>query len=51
MTSMDHPDYSIIEIGQNTEISGVLGKLAVTQTPVENYQLMLVLLLSLRLLW
>ena len=39
----DHPNYWIIEIGQNTEKSPVnLRRLAVTQTPVRNYQLTLV---------
>ena len=38
----DHPNYSIVEIGQNTEKSpGDLRRLAVTQTPVENHQLTL----------
>ena len=38
-TSRDHPNYSIIEIGQNTEKSpGDLKRLVVTQTPVENHQ-------------
>ena len=42
-TSGDHPDHSIIKISQNTEKSpGDLRKLAFTQTPVENHQLMLV---------
>ena len=42
-TSEDHPNYSIIEIGQNTEKSlGDLRRLTVTQTPVEDHQLMLV---------
>ena len=37
-TSGDHPDYSIIKIGQNTEKSPEdLRKLAVTQIPVMNY--------------
>ena len=32
-TSIDHPDYSIVEVGQNTEKSpGDLRRLAVTQT-------------------
>ena len=40
--SEDHPNYSIIEIGQNTEKSpGELKRLAVTQTPVRNHRLML----------
>ena len=43
-TSGDPPNYGIIEIGQNTEKSPVdFRRLAVTQTPVENYQLTLVL--------
>ena len=34
-TSRDHPDFSIIKIGENTEKSpGDLRRLAVTQTPV-----------------
>ena len=42
-TSGDHPDYSIIKIGQNTEKSpGNLRRLAVPQTPLKNNQLMLV---------
>ena len=41
--SGDHPNYSIIKIGQYTEKSpGDWKRLAVTQTPVKNYQLMLV---------
>ena len=41
-TSGDHPNYNIIENGQNTEKSpGDLRKLAVTQTPVKDYQLKL----------
>ena len=41
--SGDHPNYSIIKIGQNTEESpGDLKRLAVTQTPVRNHQLTLV---------
>ena len=41
-TSGDHPNYSIIENGQNTEkSSGDLRRLAVTQTPVKDHQLML----------
>ena len=40
-TSVNHPDYCIINIGQNTEKSpGDRRRLAVTQTPVRNYQLM-----------
>ena len=40
--SGDHPNYSIDEIGQNTKKSpGDWRRLAVTQTPVENNQLML----------
>ena len=43
-TSGDHPNYSIVEIGQNTKKSpGDLRRLAVTQTPVENHHLALVL--------
>ena len=39
----DHPNYSIIKIGQNTEKSpGDLRRLAVTQIPVRNYRLKLV---------
>ena len=42
-TSGDHPNYSIIEIGQNTEkSSGDSKRLAVTQTPVKDHQLTLV---------
>ena len=42
-TSGDHPNYGFDEIGQNTKKSpGDLRILAVTQTPVENHQLMLV---------
>ena len=38
----DHPNYYIIENGQNTEKSpGDLGRLAVTQTPVKGHQLRL----------
>ena len=41
-TSGDCPNYSIDEIGQKTEkILGHLRRFAVTQTPVENYQLAL----------
>ena len=41
-TSRDLPDYCIIMIGQNNEkSSGVLRRLAVTQTPVKNYLLIL----------
>ena len=40
--SGDHPNYSIIEIGQNTEKKpGDLRRLAVTRTPVKNHQLTL----------
>ena len=43
-TSRDHPNYSIIKIGQNSEKSpGDSRRLAVTQTPVRNYNLTLVL--------
>ena len=42
-TSGDHPNYRIVEIGQNTKKSpGDLRRLAVTQTPVESHQLTLV---------
>ena len=41
-TSGDHPNYHIIENGQNTEKSlGDLRRLAVTQTPVKDHQLTL----------
>ena len=41
-TSGDHPNYYIIEIGQNTEKSpGDLRKLTVTQTPAKDHQLIL----------
>ena len=40
--SGDHPNYSIVEIGQNTKSLGNLRRLAVTQTQVENPHLMLV---------
>ena len=41
-TSEDHPNYCIIENGQNTEKShGDLRRLAVTQTPVNGHQLKL----------
>ena len=39
-TSVHHPNCSIVEIGQNTKKSpGDLWKLAITHTPMENYQL------------
>ena len=42
-TNEDHPDYSITEIGQNTENSpGDLRRFSVSQTPVRNHQLTLV---------
>ena len=42
-TSGDHPNYSIVEIGLKTKKSpGEFRRLAVTQTPVKNHQLMLV---------
>ena len=42
-TSGDHPDYSIIKIGQNTEKSPEdLRRLAVTQTLNRNHHLTLV---------
>ena len=41
-TNGDHPNYCIIEIGQNTEKSpGDLKRPAVTQTPEKVHQLML----------
>ena len=41
--SGDHPNYNIIESGQKTEKSpGNLRRLAVTQTPVKDYQLKLI---------
>ena len=41
-TNGDHPNYCIIEIGQNTEKSpGDLRRLVVTKTPVKEYQLTL----------
>ena len=41
-TSGDHPNYSIVKISQNTEKStGGLRRFIVTQTPVRNYQLIL----------
>ena len=41
-TGGDHPNFYIIENGQNTEKSpGDLRRLAVTQTPVENHRLTL----------
>ena len=42
-TSGEHPNYGIIENGQNTEKSpGDLWRLAVTQPPVKNHQLTLI---------
>ena len=42
-TSGDHSNYGYIKIGKNSEKSpGDLGRLAVTQTPVEDHQLTLV---------
>ena len=41
-SSLGHPNYSIVKLGQNTEKSpGDLRRLAVTQTPVKDLQLML----------
>ena len=41
--SEDHPNYSIVEFGQNTEKSPRdLQKLVATQTPVKDHQLTLV---------
>ena len=40
MKSEDHPNYYIIENGQNTEKNlGELRRLAVTQSPVKDHQL------------
>ena len=40
--SEDHPNYTIVENGQNTEKTpGDLRRLAVTQTPVKDHQLTL----------
>ena len=39
--SGDHPNYSIVEIGQSMKKPGDLRRFAVTQTPVENHQLTL----------
>ena len=42
-TSRDHPNYSIVKIDQNTEMSpGYMKKLMVTQTTGKNHQLTLV---------
>ena len=42
-TGRDYPNDSIIENDQNTEKSpGDLRRLAVTQTPLKNYQLILI---------
>ena len=41
-SSLGHPNYSIVKLGQNTEKSpGNLRRLAVTQTPVKDLQLTL----------
>ena len=41
-TSGDHPNYSLVENGQNTGKSpGDLRKFVITQTPVKDYQLTL----------
>ena len=41
-TNVDHPNINIIKIDQNTKNSpGDLRRLAITQTPVRNYQLTL----------
>ena len=40
MTSRCHPNYSIVEIGQNNEKSpGELGRLTATQSSVKDHQL------------
>ena len=36
-TNGDHPNYNIVEIGQNTKRPKVVRKLIVTMTPVENH--------------
>ena len=42
-TSGDHPNYSIVEIGQNTKKSpGDMTRLTVTQTPGKEHQLTLI---------
>ena len=42
-TSVDHPNYSMVEIGQNTKKSPrELRRLAVTESLVENHRLTLV---------
>ena len=42
-TSRDHPNHSVIKIGQNTEKSPVdLKRQTVTQTPMKNHPLSLV---------
>ena len=42
-TRGDHPNDSIVKIGQNNKnSSGKLRRLAVTQTPVKDHQLMLI---------
>ena len=42
-TNQDHPNYSIVEVGQNTEKSPEdLRRPVVTQTPVKDHHLMLV---------
>ena len=42
-TGEDCPNYSIVDIGQDTEkCPGDLRRLAITQTPVQDYQLMLI---------
>ena len=42
MTNGDDPNYSIIEIGHNTKKSpGDLRRLAITQTQMEDHQLIL----------
>ena len=42
-TSGDHPNYNIVKNGQNTEKNPRdLLRLAITQTPVKDHQLMLI---------
>ena len=48
-TSRDHPNYIIAEIGQNTAKSpGVLKRLVVTQTPVEDHLLMIIFMAQIK---
>ena len=48
-TSGDHPKDNIIKMGQDTEKSpGDLRRLALTQTPVEDHQLIIIIIIPLR---